>query len=96
MWLFPRLEGVPAVINAEEYRLGPAVIWRKLSRVSQSEDGSTFMARILTVVMTLRARGRNILESMTATYEAVRRNARAHALLPELIEPQQDELFIAT
>jgi len=76
--------------------LGPAVIRHRLSLVSQSEDGSAFMARILTVVMTLRARGRNILESMTATYEAVRKYARVHALLPELIEPQQDELFIAT
>jgi hypothetical protein len=96
MWPFPLLEGIPLAINAEEYVLGPAVIWRKLSRVTQSENCRAFMARMLTVVMTLRARGRNALESTMATYEAVRKSARVHALWLKLIEPQQDEPLIAT
>jgi transposase len=94
-WTSPCLGGDPLATNAEERVLGPAMIWRKWSLVTQSEDGSAFMARMMTVVMTLRAQGGNVLESMTTAYEAVRRSARAWALLPELIELQQDELLIA-
>jgi hypothetical protein len=77
MWPLPRLEGIPLAINAEERVLEPAVIWRRLSLVTRIENCSAFVARMLTVVMTLRARGRNVLESTMAASEAVGKSARA-------------------
>jgi transposase len=95
MWAFRRLDGVPCATNVEECMLGPTLIWGKFGLITQSEAGSAFMARMLTVVMTLRARGRNVLESMTASYQAASKSAKAHALLPQITKPQQDEPLIA-
>jgi hypothetical protein len=38
------------------------VIWRRLSFGSQSEAGSQFVARILTVITTLNVQGQDVLE----------------------------------
>ena len=50
----------------------PAVIWRRTSFGSQTQAGSDFVARMLTVVTTLRYEQRNILEFMTRAVVAAR------------------------
>jgi len=55
MWLFVTTEGVEPTNNAAERALRPVVLWRRSSFGSQSQAGSLFVSRMLTVVTTLRA-----------------------------------------
>jgi transposase len=82
MWLFVTVEGVEPTNNAAERAIRPAVLWRRTSFGTQSQAGSTFMARILTVVMTLRSQNRHVLEYMTDACRAVRQGKPAPSLLP--------------
>ena len=54
LWTFARMEGVEPTNNASERALRPAVLWRKGSFGSDSEAGSRFAERLLTVVATCR------------------------------------------
>lgn len=83
MWLFITTIGVEPTNNAAERAIRPAVLWRRTSFGSQSQAGSTFVARLLTVVTTLRAQNRNVLEYMTAACLAAREGKPAPSLLPE-------------
>jgi hypothetical protein len=62
LWTFVRCPGVEPTNNRAERALRPAVIWRRVSLGSQSLAGSQFVSRMLTVVMTLRAQGRSVLD----------------------------------
>ena len=62
----------------------PAVLWRKNSFGSQSEEGSFFVARMLTVVTSLRSQNRNVLDFMT---DAIRANCKGTT--PPSLLPQQ-------
>lgn len=62
LWRFLPSDSLELTNNAAERALRPAVIWRRLSLGSQSEAGSEFVANLLTVVMTLRAQGRSVLD----------------------------------
>ncbi|WP_414590155.1 IS66 family transposase, partial [Scytonema sp. PCC 10023] len=53
MWLFVTTVGVEPTNNAAERAIRPAVIWRRTSFGSQTQAGSAFVARMLTVVTTL-------------------------------------------
>ena len=66
LWTFTRVEGLEPTNNAAERSLRRAVLWRKRSFGTQSEAGSRFVERILTVVATLRQQGRSVLEYLTA------------------------------
>lgn len=70
MWLFVTTEGVEPTNNAAERAIRPAVIWRRTSFGSQTTAGSTFVARMLTVVTTLKSQRRNVLEFMTQAVES--------------------------
>jgi hypothetical protein len=83
MWLFVTNEGVEPTNNAAERAIRPAVIWRRTSFGSQTQAGSTFVARILTVVTTLNSQKRNVLEFMTQAVVAARTGKPAPCLLPE-------------
>jgi len=48
LWLFVSVEGVEPTNNAAERAIRPAVIWRRTSFGSQTQDGSTFVSRMLT------------------------------------------------
>jgi transposase len=61
LWTFATVEGVPPHNNAAERALRHAVIWRKTSHGTDSEAGSRYMERVLTVVATCRQRGRDVL-----------------------------------
>jgi transposase len=94
LWLFVSVEGVEPTNNAAERAIRPAVIWRRTSFGSQTKVGSVFVARILTVVTTLKSQQRNILEYMTAACNAAREGNPTPSLLPCVStssdDPQQE------
>lgn len=59
----------------------PAVIWRRTSFGSQTEAGSNFVARMLTVVITLKFQQRNVLEFLTQAVVAARASQPLFTLL---------------
>jgi transposase len=90
-WLFVHVEGVEPTNNAAERALRPAVIWRRTSLGTQSTPGSQFVARMLTVTLTLRAQQRPVLEYLTSACQAARQGLPAPSLLPDpsLLEQEQ-------
>src|SRR5207247_3072062 len=82
LWLFVGVAGIEPTNNTAERALRPAVIWRRTSLGTQSELGSQFVARMLTVTLSLRAQQRPVLEYLTAACEAARQNLPAPSLLP--------------
>jgi len=92
LWLFATVEGVEPTNNAAERAIRPAVLWRRTSFGSQSEAGSTFMARMLTVVTTLRSQNRNVLEYITDACRAARDRKPAPSLLPTTANSQDQVL----
>lgn len=69
LWTFVRVEGVEPTNNNAERALRRAVLWRRKSFGTQSEAGSKFVERILTVVTSLRQQGRDVLEYLTGACE---------------------------
>lgn len=82
LWRFVRSEDIEPTNNAAERALRRAVLWRRRSFGTQSERGSRFVERILTVVGTLRLQKRNVLEYLTSAYEALLHRRSAPSLLP--------------
>jgi transposase len=68
--------------NAAERALRPAVLWRKGSLGSDSEAGSRFAERLLTVVASCRQQGRPLLAFLVAAGEAAVRGSPPPSLLP--------------
>ena len=83
LWLFVEVEGVEPTNNAAERAIRPAVIWRRTSFGSQTEAGSNFVARMLTVVTTLKSQRRNVLGFMTQAVSAQRLGQPSPSLLPQ-------------
>lgn len=83
LWTFVDTSGVEPTNNAAERALRPAVIWRRTSFGSQSLAGSQFVARMMTVVTSLNAQQRPVLDFLSQTYRAARLAEAAPALLPE-------------
>jgi transposase len=82
LWTFARVEGVEPTNNVAERALRAAVLWRKGSFGSDSEAGSRFAERLLTVVATCRQQGRRLLDFLVAAGEAVLHGTSAPSLLP--------------
>ena len=83
LWTFVYTEGVEPTNNLAERDLRHAVIWRKTCFGTQSEDGSRFVERILTTVMSLRKQERNVLDYLTEALEAQLHGTPAPSLLPD-------------
>jgi transposase len=83
MWLFVRVAGVEPTNNRAEQAIRPAVLWRKNSFGTQSLAGSLFVARIMTVVMTLRSQHRNPLDYLVQACQSYRDGNAAPSLLPK-------------
>lgn len=60
LWTFVTHEGVEPTNNPAERALRALVLWRRRSFGSQSERGERFVERMMTVVQTLRQRGRDV------------------------------------
>lgn len=83
LWTFVYVPGVEPTNNKAEQALRHAVIWRRTSFGSQSQAGSEFVARMLTVVTSLKVQQRNPLDFLT---EACR--AKRLGLVPPSLVPQ--------
>src|SRR5207237_9305922 len=82
LWTFARVEGVEPTNNGAERALRPAVLWRKGCFGSDSEAGSRFAERLLTVVASCRQQGRSVLAFLVAAGEAALQCSGAPSLLP--------------
>jgi transposase len=82
LWTFVQVEGVEPTNNTAERAIRPGVQWRKGSFGTQSEDGSRFVERMMTVVATLKQQKRNVLDYLIAAHEAALRGEAAPSLLP--------------
>jgi transposase len=70
LWIFLRVQGIEPTNNAAERALRHAVLWRKSSGGTASEWGSRFVERVLSVSATCRQQGRNVLDYLTACFQA--------------------------
>ncbi len=82
LWTFVRIEGVEPTNNTAEQAIRHAVIIRKISHGTHSEEGSRFIERILTVHGTLRRQQRNILGFLRDACAAKLHNTPPPSLLP--------------
>ena len=82
LWTFGTTGGVEPTNNAVERALRAGVCWRKTSFGTDSDHGSRFVGRILSVVESCRPHGRNLLTFLTQTIQAVRNNTPPPALIP--------------
>ena len=82
LWLVVSVEGVEPTNNASERALRPAVLWRRSSLGTQSQDGSRFVSRLLTVVTSLRLQQRDVLDYLTQACQAKHQGQPAPSLLP--------------
>jgi transposase len=83
LWTFVTTEGVEPTNNAAERALRRAVLWRRRSFGTQSAEGSAFVARLLTVVTTLRQQERDVLDYLTDACAAHNTGAAPPSLLPQ-------------
>jgi transposase len=83
LWTFVRVEGVEPTNNAAERALRRAVLWRRKSFGAQSETGSRFVERILTVITTLRQQGRDVLGYLSAACASATHDGTSICLLPD-------------
>jgi transposase len=82
LWTFVRVEGIEPTNNEAERSLRHAVLYRKTSGGTDSESGSRFVERILTVVATCRQQNINVLDYLTRCYQAHLDGQPAPSLLP--------------
>jgi transposase len=82
LWTFVRVEGIEPTNNHAERALRHGVIYRKLSGGTDSESGSRFVERILSVVATCRQQDINVLDYLTQCYQAHLDGRPVPSLLP--------------
>ena len=81
LWTFAEVEGVEPTNNAAERGLRGAVIYRKLSLGSQSEEGERTIERLLSVSQTCRLQGRSLFAYLTDVLTARARGQPAPLLV---------------
>jgi hypothetical protein len=96
LWLFVEVSDLEPTNNSAERAIRPAVLWKKTSFGSQSENGSIFVARMLTVVSSLRSQKRNVLEFIKETISANRKGNSTPSLIPRAIAINSVESSIAS
>lgn len=70
LFTFARVEGVEPTNNAAERALRHAVLWRKGSFGSRSEEGCRFVERLLSIRATCAQQGRNLFAFLTEAIAA--------------------------
>lgn len=83
LWTFASRPGVEPTNNAAERAVRHAVCWRKTSYGTDSERGSRFVERILSVVASCRSQSRGVLEFLTQAITAHQDHSRRPSILPE-------------
>jgi len=87
LWTFVPVAGVEPTNNLAERQIRPGVLWRNSSFGTQSEAGSRFVERLMTVVATLKQQRRNVLAYLTAACDAANWGRPAPSLLPDRVVP---------
>ncbi len=82
-WTFVENDGVEPTNNAAERALRPAVLWRKQSFGANSQQGSQFVARMMTTVTSLKAQQRSVFDFLSDAIKASRYGSPSPSLLPE-------------
>jgi len=72
LWTFARVKGIEPTNNHAERMLRPAVMWRKQSLGSHSLGGCRFVERMMTVLQTLRLRGKSVMDYLEQAIHALR------------------------
>ncbi len=88
LWTFVDVPGLEPTNNFGERCIRHAVMYRKTSFGTQSEEGSRFVERIFTATASLKLQGRDVLSFLTETLAAHRRGLRGPSLLPPEPVPQ--------
>ena len=88
LWTFVRVEGVEPTNNDAERALRHGVIYRKTSGGTESESGSRFVERMLSVVATCRQQEVNVLDFLTRCYQARLDGKAVPSLLPAAANTQ--------
>jgi transposase len=83
LWTFVGREGIEPTNNTAERAARHAVLWRKSSGGTNSETGSRFVERILSVVATCRQQARNVLDYLTNCHQAALDAKPIPSLLPQ-------------
>lgn len=76
LWTFVWIEGIQTTNNDADHVLRHAMLWRKSSGGTDSETGSRFVERMLSIVATARQQNCNVLKLLT-TYCAARLDSSA-------------------
>lgn len=87
LWTFVHIPGVEPTNNFAERLVRHGVLWRKVSFGTQSDSGSRFAERIMTVVATLKQQDRNALDFLAEACDAANWNRSAPSLLPADLTP---------
>ncbi len=85
LWTFARVDGVEptsAAASAAERALRPAVLWRTGSFGTQSDAGSRFVERRLTVAASCKQQRRGLLNFLVAAITAARLGLPPPSLVP--------------
>jgi transposase len=82
LWTFAAVDGIEPTNNAAERALRPAVLWRKGRYGTQSDGGSRFVERMLTVCATCQQHQRPLFPYLIAAVTAYWANQPAPKLLP--------------
>jgi transposase len=85
LWVFTKVPGVDPTNNLSERMLRRAVLWRKGSQGSRSQEGAVFVQRILTAAATCRQQGRSLLNYLT---EVCRASMQGRPAPPLLLPPE--------
>lgn len=82
LWTFASTADVEPTNNAAERAVRQAVCWRKTSYGTDSEAGSRFVERVLSVVASCRQQGRNVLGYLIDAIQAAKIGNPTPSLLP--------------
>ncbi len=83
LWTFVHIQDVEPTNNLAERQVRPGVLWRKTSFGTQSQTGSRFAERIMSVVATLKQQHRNVLDYLTEACDAANWGQQSPSLLPK-------------
>lgn len=84
LWTFVEVEGIEPTNNEAERAERQGVLWRRISGGSDSEQGSRFVERVLTVVDTCRRQGKSVLDYLCACIQCWRQNRAPPSLVSHL------------
>jgi len=82
LWTFVDHEGIEPTNNNAERAVRQGVLWRKVSFGTQSEEGSRFVERIMTVSATCRQQKRSVIDYLNEACRAQLHGHPAPSLLP--------------